>query len=248
MKYTRRLLLITLLTFIIGVFSAAIWSAQLGKRVWSPRVFAWRNPLRQPPGIELEADCPLLITNPRYYSFVSIGSAVGGVLNFDVTNTSNKLVHSYDCRYYSPVPVGNGSYGTQPDEGLLPGQSRHDSISAHEYAPLSLTIDFVQFADGTTWLDNSPQSTIKPEGLRAGAKAAATYLLEVMNRDGVQTVMARLPRIHAEVREPKGAANKPEFGIFGFYAGVTNTAVRLGHEYKDGGAERVEIFLRAYQE
>jgi hypothetical protein len=246
MKYTRRLL-IALLTFIIGVFSAAIWSAHLGKRVWSPRVFAWRNPLRQPPRIELQADCPLLITNPRYYSFVSIGSAVGGVLNFDITNTSNKLVHSYDCRYYSPVPVGNGSYGTQPDEGLLPGQLDHGSISAHEYAPLSVTIDFVQFADGTTWLDSSPHSTIKPEGLRAGAKAAATYLLDVMNRDGVQTVMAMLPRIHAEVREPNAAANYPEFGIFGFYAGVTNTTVRLEHEYKDGGAERVETFLRSYQ-
>src|SRR5213594_1274339 len=158
MKYTRRLL-IALLTFIIGVFSAAIWSADLGKRVWSPRVFAWRNPLRQLPGIELQADCPLLITNPRYYSFVSIGSAVGGVLTFDVTNSGNKIVHSYDLRYYSTVPVGNGSYGTQPDGGLLPGQSHHGSISAHEYAPLTVTIDFVQFADGTMWLASSPQPT-----------------------------------------------------------------------------------------
>jgi len=247
MKYTRRLLL-ALLTFIIGVSSAAIWSAHLGKSVWSSRVFAWPNPLRQPPGIELEADCPLFITNPRYYSFVSIGSAVGGVLNFDVTNTSNKLVHSYDCRYYSPVPVGNGSYGTQPDEGLLPGQSRHDSISAHEYAPLTLTIDFVQFADGTTWLSNSAQSRVKPDGLTAGAKAAASYLLAVMSRDGVQTVMPNLPRIHADVREPVGATNNPDFGIFGFYCGVTNTVVRVQHEYKEGGAERVETFLRSYQE
>ena len=232
MKYTRRPLLPC--CFIIGVFSAAIWSAHLGKRVWSPRVFAWPNPLRQPPGIELQADCPLLITNPRYYSFVSIGSAVAGVLNFDITNTSNKPVHSYEFRYYSPVSVGNGSYGTQPNKGLLPGQLHHGSISAHEYAPLTLTIDFVQFSDGTTWLASSPQPTIKTEGLNAGAKAAATYLLGVMNRDGVQTVMATLPRIHAEVREPYGTATKPEFGIFGFYAGVTNTTVRLEHEYKDG--------------
>ena len=149
MKYPRWLL-IGLLIFIIGVLSAAIWSAHLGRRVWSPRVFAWRNPLRQPPQIDLRPDSPLLISNPRYYSFTSFGSAVGGVLRFDVTNRSNKLVHSYDCRYYSPVPVGNGSYGSHPEEGLLPGQSRDDSISAHEFAPLTLTIDFVQFADGTT--------------------------------------------------------------------------------------------------
>jgi hypothetical protein len=134
----------------------------------------------------------LLITNPRYNSFVSIGSAVGGVLNFDVTNTSDKLVHSYQFRYYSPVSVGNGSYGTQPDKGLLPGQSHNGSISAHEYAPLTFTIDFVQLADGTMWLASSPQPTIKTEGLNAGAKAAATCLLAVMNRDGVQRISQRI--------------------------------------------------------
>src|SRR5258705_11151308 len=126
MKYTMRLLIL-LFTFTIGSLCAALWSAHLGKRVWSPRVFAWRNPLRQTPKIDLRPDSPLLISNPRYYSFMSIGSAVGGVLRFDITNKSNKVVHSYQCRYYSPVPVGNGAYGSQPEEGLLPGQSRNDS-------------------------------------------------------------------------------------------------------------------------
>src|SRR5712691_1718924 len=206
MKYTKPLL-IALLTFIVGVvFSSAIRSAHLGRRLWAPRVFAWRNPLRQAPKIDLRPDSPLLISNPRYYSFMSIGSAVGGVLRFDITNRSNKTVHSYDSRYYSPVPVGNGSYGSHPEEGLLPGQSRDDSISAHKYAPLTLAIDFVKFQDGTTWFSNAPHSTVKAEGLEAGAKAAASYLLAIMSRDGVGTVMATLPRIHADVREPNGAA------------------------------------------
>jgi hypothetical protein len=247
MKYKRRLL-IAFVTFITGCFIAAVGSAHLGKRVWSPHVFAWRNPLRQPPRISLSTDSPLLISNPRYYSFMSIGSGVGGVLRFDITNRSDKPVHSYDCRYYSPVPVGNGSYGSQPQEGLLPGQSRDDSISAHEYAPLTLTIDFVQFDDGTTWFSNSPQSTVKPDGLRAGAKVAASYLLTVMSREGTQAVMDTLPRIHADVRKPDGQATNPEFGIFGFYCGVTNIAVRVEHEYKGGGTQGVEKFLRSYPE
>ena len=244
---TRALLLVALVFFTAGVLIAARASNSLGKQVWSPDVFAWRNLLRQAPKIDLRPDAPLLISNPRYYSFMSIGSAVGGVLRFEVTNGSNKTIHSYDCRYYSPVPVGNGSYGSEP-EGLLPGRSRTDSISANEYAPLTLTIDFVQFADGTTWFSNSPQSTVKPDGLRAGAKAAAAYLLAVTNRDGTQTVMDTLPRIHADVREPNGQAANPEFGIFGFYCGVTNIAVRVEHEYKNGGAKGVERFLRSYRE
>ena len=245
MKYTRRLL-VALLILTTGVLIAAKRSDHLGKQVWAPRVFEWRNPFRQSPRIDLQPDSPLLITSPRYYSFMSIGFGVGGVLRLDITNQSNKPVHSYDCRYYSPVPVGNGSYGRGAN-GLLPGQSRGDSISADEYAPLTLTIDFVQFEDGTTWFSNSPQSTVKAEGLDAGAKAAASYLLAVMNRDGVQTVMATLPRIHAEVTEANGAAANPEFGVFGFYCGVTNTVVRLEHEYKGGGAEKVETLLRSYQ-
>lgn len=255
MKYAGRFL-VTLLILTTGflsvallIFSTGVVAAKradhLGKRVW---VFEWRNPLREPPQIDLQPDSPLLIIRPRYYSFMSIGSGVGGALRVDITNRSNKPVHSYDCRYYSPVPVGNGSYGSQPEEGLLPGQSRDDSISAHEYAPLTLTIDFVQFEDGTTWFSNSPQSTVKPDGLRAGAKVAASYLLMVMTREGTQAVMDTLPRIHADVREPGGQATNPDFGIFGFYCGVTNIAVRLEHEYKGGGAQAVEKFLRSYPE
>ena len=255
MKYTGRFLvrLLILTTGVLSValliFSTGVVAAKradhLGKQVW---VFEWRNPLRQSPYIDLQPDSPLLITRPRYYSFMSIGSGIGGVLRFDITNRSSKPVHSYDCRYYSSVPVGNGSYGSQPEEGLLPGQAREDSISAHEYAPLTLTIDFVQFEDGTTWFSNSPHSTVKAQGLEAGAKAAASYLRGVISRDGVGTVMATLPRIHADVTEPDGTSANPEFGIFGFYCGVTNIAVRVEHEYKDGGAQGVETFLRSYPE
>ena len=244
MKY-RVLLLVALLVFPAGVLMAAKATNTLGKRVWAPQVFAWRNPLRQPPKIDLQPDSPLLITRPRYYSFMSIGSGIGGVLRFDITNRSNKAIHSYACRYYSPVPVGNGSYGSQP-ELFLPGQSRDDSISANEYAPLTLTIDFVQFADGTSWFSDSPQSTVKPDGLRAGGKATAKYLLAVMSRHGTQTVVDSLPRIHADVMEPNGQGANPDFGIFGFYCGVTNIAVRVEHAYKDGGAQAVEIFLRSF--
>ncbi len=247
MKYTSRML-VALSVFICGVFGVAILSAELGRRVWSPRVFAWRNLLRRSPKIDLQPDSPLLITNPRYYSFVSIGPAVGGVLLFDVTNNSDKLVHSYNCRYYSAVRVGNGSHGSRPDEGILPKQAHHDRISAHEYAPLTLTIDFVQFADGTAWFSPSPQSTVKPEGVSRGAKAAANYLLEIMRMGGIEAVMKTLPQIHGKVREPIDRAKNLEFGIFGFYCGVTNTVVRVEHEYKNGGTESVERFLRSYRQ
>jgi hypothetical protein len=123
MKYPKRLL-IALATLLTGVLAVAAWSNYLGRRVWSPRVFAWRNPLRESPEIDLAPDCPLLISDPRYYSFVAIGSSVGGVLRFDVVNESSKPIHSYYCRYYSPARLGNGGYGSHP----LGGCRQHSRV------------------------------------------------------------------------------------------------------------------------
>lgn len=246
MRYSARLP-IAFFIFTLACLIAVASSAHLGERVSSPRVLALPNPLRRPPEIALQPDSPLLISAPRYYWFISISSGIRSDLRFEVTNRSDKVIHSYDCRYYSPVPGGNGSYGAQP-EGLFPGQSRDDLISTQEYAPLTLTIDFVQFADGSTWFSSSPQSTVKPDGFRAGAKAAADYLLGVLNENEVQTVMDTLARIHAEVSDPDFPNLETESGVFGFYCGVTNIAVRVEQEYKNGGAQGVDRFLRAYSE
>lgn len=244
MKYTRHLST-GLLTLALGAVAAAAWSKRLGRQVWSPRVFAWRNVLRRPPRIELRPDSPLLIANPRYYAFAAPGSAVGGVLRYEVTNRSAGSVHSYACRHYSPDPHGSGAYGSHPPEGLAPGQTRKDGIAALDYHELTLTIDFVQFADGATWFSGEPGATVKPPGVRAGARAAAEHLLRVLERDGAEAVVAALPRIHADVRGPFGLAADKDFGSFGFYGGVTNVAVRVGHAYLKGGAEAVEPTLRS---
>ena len=242
-------LLIALLTLGVGALAAAGCSAQLGRHVWSPRVFAWRNFLRRPPKIEYQPDSPLLIANPRYYSFVSIGSAIGGVLRFDIINRSDKPIHSYNCRWYSPNQMGNGAYGAwgNPQEAsLLPTQSTEGSISAHEYFELTLTIDFVQFPDGTTWFSTHPGATVKPEGVEAGAKAAAEYLRKVLERAGAAAVMRELPRIHADVRSDFFTPEVDKFGTFGFYCGVTNMAVRVRYAYEEGGLERVEAVVRSF--
>jgi hypothetical protein len=242
-------LLTALLTLGVGTLATAGCSAHLGRRVWSPGVFAWRNFLRQPPKIEYQLDAPLLITNPRYYSFMSIGSAIGGVLRFDIINRSDKPIHSYQCRWYSPNQMGNGAYGAwanSQEANLLPGQSTEGGISAHEYFELTLTMDFVQFADGTTWFSISPEATAKPEGVEAGARAAAESLRRVLEREGAAAVMRELPQIHADVPSDLFTPELDKFGTFGFYYGVTNMAVRVRHAYEEGGLERVEAVIRSF--
>lgn len=247
MKHVKRTL-VALLTFSLGFLATAAYSARLGRRIGYPRVFAWRNFLRRPPRIDPQTDSPLLITNPRYYSFMSLGSAIGGVLRFDVINRSGKPVHSYECRWYSSNQMGGGAYGAWagPEEtSLLPGRSTEGAISADKYFDLTLTIDFVQFADGSMWFSNARGATVRPEGVESGAKAAAEYLRQVLEREGAEAVMQRLPRIHAEVEEPRGSGVHSEFGRFGFYNGVTNMSVRVRHAYGEGGLKKVETFLQS---
>lgn len=180
---------------------------------------------------------------------MSIGSAVGGVLRFNIINRSDKPIHSYQCRWYSPKQMGNGAYGAwrNPQEtSLQPTQSTEGAISAHEYFELTLIIDFVQFSDGTTWFSNYPEATVKAEGVEAGAKAGAEYLLKLLNRDGTAAVMQRLSRIHADVPSDLFTREKDRFGIFGFYCGVTNMAVRVRHAYEEGGSQRVEAVIGSF--
>lgn len=179
---------------------------------------------------------------------MSIGSAIGGVLRFDIINRSDKPIHSYHCRWYSPNQMGNGAYGAwgNPQEAsLLPTQSTEGTISAHEYFELTLMIDFVQFSDGTTWFSSSPKATVKPEGVEAGAKAAAVYLRKMLEREGAAAVMQELPQIHADVPSNFLTLSVEKFGTFGFYCGVTNMVVRVRRAYEEGGFEKVEAIIRS---
>lgn len=166
------------------------------------RVFTWRNFLRRAPRIDVEPTCPLQINDPRYYSFASLGSRVGTLLRFSVVKTSSETVHSYTWRHSSPVLFENGAYGVHPEHGLASGRSQPEACHLGQRCPLTLTTDFVQFADGSTWFSTSDGGVVQPVGVEAGARAAATYLLEVLEREGSDAVLRTLPRIHADVPDP----------------------------------------------
>src|SRR5215216_5959372 len=213
-----------LLLVLVGVPAALAWSAQVGRKVWSPRVFAWRNFLKERPAVREQTDSPLRVVNTRFYSFASFLSAVGSVLKFDLMNVSRKPVHSFTVSHHSPDPLDTGSIGVQPEETLRPGQSAGAGISARGKDRITLALDFVQFADGSTWYADPPRQTVKPEGVRDGALAAFEHLRGLLDSDGAAAVMDALPRIHLDVREPD-FSSRERYGFFGFYYGVDNAVV-----------------------
>src|ERR1051325_4793734 len=242
MKITPRLTIVAV-TFSAGVFAAAGWSAHIGRKVWSPRVFAWRNFLKPQPIIEEQPNSPLRIADTRFYSFMSVGSSIGSVLKVDFKNVSGKPIHSFSVSYYSPDPLDTGSFGCQPQTFLQPEHLETTGISSRGKERVKLTVDFVQFADGDVWYADPPQATVTPEGVRAGARAAIKHLLGILASDGAEAVMDALPRIRADVDSPV-FSTREVYGHFGFYCGVTNTEVRVQHAYQEGGLSQVEGLLR----
>ena len=241
MKITRPFI-IGLLTFIVGVFTVAGWSKHIGRKVWSPEVFAWRNPFKPQPIIEEQANCPLHLINQRFYSFMSVGSSIGSVLKIDAENVSDKPIHSFSVSHYSLEPTDTGSFGIQPETLLQPEQTEIIGTSSNVNERMTFSVDFVQFADGEVWYADPPQTIVKPEGVQAGARAAKDYLRQVLKSDGAAAVIDVLPRIRTKIKPPN-FSTKDVFGHFGFYSGITNIVVQVEYAYQKGGSKGVDEFL-----
>ncbi len=192
----------------------------------SRRVFTWRNLFRAAPRVAEQPGCPLQPLRPRFYSHASLGSRIATTLRLDLRNISDKTIHSYFWRHQSPVMKANGGFGCRPQGGMAPGTCHQEAAYLPWRGRLTITIDLVQFADGTIWLTADPESAVKQAGLEAGARAAGDHLLRVWREGGRQSLTAALPRIHADVQEAAWSRERQaRLGVFGFYSGVTRASV-----------------------
>lgn len=241
MKFTPRFA-IGFFGFTTSIFALTVWSAHLGRKVWSPEVFAWRNPFKPPPIIEEQTDCPTRLVNSRFYSFKSIGSSVGSVLKLDLKNVSDKPIHSFVISFHSPEFIDSGSNGVRPETLLQPEQSHIVGRSSNGYERVTVSVDFVQFADGDTWFANPPKATVKPDGVKAGAEAATEYLCQVFELDGASAVMSVLPQIRTKMSIWKYSA-EGDFGSIGFNYGINKIVVGIEYAYQKNGLLGIEKFL-----
>ena len=179
------------------------------------------------------------ILNTKFYSYACLGSAIGTELAFDVENSGEKPIHSFSTSHWSPISYDVGSSGTRPPLPLEPGQKISHRIITSGKARLTLMIQFVQFLDGSVWYSHASDSPVKPRGVQAGLQAAVDHLSGVFEREGAASVMETLPKIHLYVRDPMSPTPDPEFGIFGFYSGVTRASVSLEHVYRQHGVDAI---------
>lgn len=163
------------------------------------------------------------------------------MLNYDLVNVSQKAIHSFTTSHRSAEPWDTGASGGQPESALKPSDSIPTRISVSGKSRITLTVDFVQFADGTTWRSDEGQKFVHPDGVRAGAREAAEHLIKVLESSGPEAVLKSLPRIHADVSD--GISTLNIWG-FGHYCGVTNVSVKVQHANREGGLKAIKGALR----
>jgi len=189
---------------------------------------AWR--LR----VDQHVGCPVAVVNARRYwrvRWAGLGVGAWPFVAFEVENRSGELVHSYYLRVVARLGRWGTGAGIEPEGGLQSARRSREVIQEPDSGAVAVVVDFVQFYGGGTWYSTDHGALVSEAGVRAGARAAATYLLQTLKRHDSASITAVLPRLHADV--PSGILD-PAHGSDSFYCGVTNLAVRLQHEYDKG--------------
>jgi hypothetical protein len=107
-----------------------------------------------------------------------------------------------------------------------------------------LTIDFVEFADGSTWGPDSANSRDFLAGQREGAKLARQRLRQLMQNKGVEALTLEVQKGDAEQTvDPDIARNHSPQWVEGFRYGAASTHRRLANAIASKDKERIKAEL-----
>jgi hypothetical protein len=229
----------------LGVVTACLALLSFGENLAS-YVAKSQQALVPEVSVSAQANAPLRINVLSYNS----SDPQNPEVVFEVTNVGDKPIGAYAFRQVTRKGTEKTSGSTltfmdSVETFLQPGQYRTESIS---YQPLSqitgqvvLSIDFVEFVDGTSWGPNLAKSAELVAGRRAAMREEAASLLRVYERDGLQAVIKIIKANTADITPP--ANDSPEWKA-GFRHGVGSVSKRLKRILDKDGPPRVEIELR----
>lgn len=168
---------------------------------------------------------------------------------YSITNTTEKAVSAYALQETVSLGAGVPIVGTGfvhfPAEQLLfqPHASRQEAAGigkAYERPPveLVLTVDFVEFADGSRWGDDVGKSGERLDGQRAGGNAAITKYRDVLLTEGIAGLESTLAFAETTLMSPESATRSAEWRD-GFRSGVNILKHRLADAKVKGGQEGI---------
>jgi hypothetical protein len=128
-------------------------------------------------------------------------------ITFTVTNKTDKPIIAYAVKHEGAF--GQGAFtgaisniSPDPERALLPGQSPQMEITGIEYSGMPetmiLSVDFVEFVDGTRWGGDTMRTGERVDGTRAGAQAVRDAMMPILKARGVDAVVLSLDTIEAQ--------------------------------------------------
>lgn len=198
-----------------------------------------------------QSDSPLQLSNvvTKWRTSTSNQSGKWYMLTVKYTsqNVSDKPIRAYTVRLFrGEFKNNNGmtSFSYPVNLGLLSSyQFRNGDIGeegGYQKIPddIKIAVDFVEFADGSTWGEDISKSAEQLAGLRAGAEASLEYLKNINKQNGIEAVINSLEEIKVAPPETQSNIWKRGFGL-----GRMIIRIRLKSVYTKQGKEAAETEL-----
>jgi hypothetical protein len=206
----------------------------------------------QPPTITVltQNDAPLHISSPRILSW----DGQRGEFAFEIVNVSGKPIRAYAIKQgveagtqLSNVLFSNLDLTNHP--WLQPNQSLtiFDTCQAisEKAQRIILSVDYVEFSDGTNWGMDSAKSAERSAGQRAAAYLISKRLFKILSEGNSGDVMNAIEAGAANIEPPAGHSDEWKEG---FRSGSNSIVARLKNAQKKGDLSQVEQKLRQLAE
>lgn len=160
---------------------------------------------------------------------------------YTVVNNNDKPIRAYTIRQDDGMTGSSLSMLNLP---LQRGQSRWVSTGNTSYSEpvreILLSVDFVEFVDGTVWGPDTTHSSQRLAGTRAGMTVERNRLLTILNEDGIAKLISD---VDAELDVTPPTGNSPEWSE-GFRTGALQYRARLRRTRTQSGQASLEALLR----
>ncbi|MCP9495749.1 MAG: hypothetical protein MSG64_14980 [Pyrinomonadaceae bacterium MAG19_C2-C3] len=180
--------------------------------------------------------------------YVDASTPTKPIFIYVLANVSTKPIRAYTIKH--EVSYGDAQYKSHGansvqlpsiSQALLPNRSRQEEGGGEtRYSQpvneIALSVDFVEFADGTTWGEDEYKFAEKLAGVRAGGKAALKKFREKLNKGGLDALVEVLTQ--DDITAPdilNGSQERKD----GFETGVSVIRHRLKQAKDKGGLEAV---------
>lgn len=171
-----------------------------------------------------QPDSPLTITSVIVDNFPDPRMPT---VDFNVVNVSRKPIMAYAIKHEAALGDRGALSGTvtvinsEIKRALRPGKSPQLEISGVRYPKLpdslTLSVDFVEFVDGTRWGEDTSKTGDRIDGVRAGANAQREALTKVLKTEGLEQLIRLLDSIEPQADQ---SSSRSAQWLDGFRHGV----------------------------